>query len=82
LNGYPNGQSEATTQQIEYALSTRELEDHRSCDVDVPAVQKATPAAFRVQQLRILRRPSSDRPKGRGSGRIEFDHGAELIAAR
>jgi len=58
------------------------LEDHRARDVDVPAMQEATPPALRMQQLRILRRPPGDRPKGRGSGRIEFDHGAELIAAR
>jgi hypothetical protein len=58
------------------------LEDHRARDFDVPAMQEASPSAFRLQQLRILRRPSGDRPKGRGSGRIEFDHGAELIAAR
>jgi hypothetical protein len=54
LNGSPNGQSEATTQQIEYAVSARELEDHRARDVDVPAMQETTPSALRVRQLRIL----------------------------
>jgi hypothetical protein len=82
LNGYPNGQSKATAEQIEYAVAPRELEDHSACHVDMPAVQEAAPAAFRVQQLRFLRRAPSDRAKGRGPCRIEFDHGAELIPRR
>ncbi|HEY5093940.1 MAG TPA: hypothetical protein VII69_02360 [Candidatus Eremiobacteraceae bacterium] len=48
----------------------------------MPAVQATAPAAFRVRQLRFLRRTASDRAEGRGSGRIEFEDGAGLITAR
>jgi hypothetical protein len=82
LNGSPNGQPKATTQQVEHEIATRELEDHGSRDVDVSALQKATPPALRMQQLRLLRRASGDRPEGRGPGRIEFEDGARLIATR
>jgi hypothetical protein len=82
LNRIIDGQSKATTKQVEYAFATRQLEDHRTRHVDMPAVQETATASLRVRQLRLLRRTSSDRPKGRGSGRIEFEDGAGLIASR
>jgi hypothetical protein len=77
-----NGQPKATTQQVEHEVATRELEDHGSRDVDLSAMQEGAPPALRLQQLRLLRRTSGDRPEGRGPGRIEFEDGARLIAAR
>jgi hypothetical protein len=82
LDGITYGEPKAAAKQVEYTFATRQLEDDCPGRLDVSAVQEPATAALRVRQLRLLRRTSGDRAKGRGSGRNEFEDGTGLIAAR